>query len=291
MNADSSQSIAEELALVADQRRERVREGIEKVSQPAYIKQVIQTEVSYVIHPNALPYAQANIESFSESLKELYGLQFDSNPTVDDDNPLSRILGHRQREGLRFENGRFRVSSHDFIPIKKVDLTDERIHLVLRGPSAVADAIIADVVERLWASAGANKPWDQIYPMVQLKQFGTSTEVDLGFPLEDLLSDRIKSFLSTNCLAGESYAKEMAPKLAINGFEKLDRINASYVVDGINLLFNLYDPQSGHAYQAKLQIVISAKYQYGGTTCLVISELPYEQHVQCVGAMIRELRQ
>lgn len=290
MSTDSSQAVAEELALIADQRRERVREDLGKIAQPAYIKQVLQTEISYVIHPTALPYAQANIESFSKSLNDLYGLHFDAEPNNEDAGPLAHLLGRRKPNGLEFTNGRFKISSHDFIQIKRVLLTAERIHLVLLGPSTVADVIIADVVERLWASAGANKPWDQIAPMVQIKQFGTRTDVDLGFPLESLLSDRFKNFLETTCMNGASFAKEMAPKTAVADFKTIDRIMVSYVVDDINLLFNLYDPQSGSADQVKLQIRIGAKHLYGGTVCSVITELPYEQHVLCVGALIKELK-
>lgn len=277
--------IAEQISQIADERRERLRLDLEKGSTPAFITQIIQTETSYVIHPNGLPYAQADLEKFSASLKELYGLTPAPDGTQSND-PLSKILGQRSKNALEYRNGRFKVSSHDLIQIRVVRLTSERIHVILLGPGAAAEVIIADIVEKLWASAGVSKPWADLSKLVQVRQYGTGTEVNLGFPLKRLLSPQFEGVLEGKFLCEGGFAREMAPKRNSQTALGPKDILIGYVVDEIKLLFTIVDVRSGVSERPQLRLSVGNVMHYGTSNCNVTSELPYEEHVKCVAALI-----
>ena len=281
----NERDIADQISQIADQRREKLRLDLEKGTTPPFITQIIQTETSYVIHPNGLPYAQSDLDKFSASLKELYGLT----PVRDDvqsNDPLSKILGQRSSDALEYKNGRFKVSSHDLIQIKFVRLTSERIHVVLGGSGAAAEVIIADIVERLWASAGVSKPWADLSKLVQARQYGTGTEVDLGFPLKRLLSPQFEKLIEAKFLAEGGFAREMAPKRNQQVAGRTSDVLVGYVVDEIKLLFTIVDTRSGVSERPQLRISVGNVTHYGTSNCIVISELRYEDHVKCVAALI-----
>jgi|GEM_PF-3528818 hypothetical protein len=282
---ENPQNIAEQISQIADQRREKLRLDLEKGTTPEFITQIIQTETSFVFHPNGLPYAQADLEKFSQSLKDLYGLTpiEDRLPAND---PLAKVLGQRNRDALEFKNGRFKVSSHDLIQIKLVRMTLERLHVALLGQGAAAEVIIADIVERLWASAGVSKPWSDISKLIQARQYGTATEVNLGFPLQRLLSPDFAKLIEAKFLVPGGFAREMAPKRSSQASAGPQDILVGYVVDEVKLLFTIVDIRSGVSERPQLRISVGNVMDYGTTNCVVISELPYDTHVKCVSALI-----
>lgn len=278
---NTERALAEKLAQVADKRREAARAGLEKTKVPDFILEIIQTEVQYVISPRLLPYAQADMEAFSEKLKSLYGLTRVEQDLSRYSNTMA-LLGADRPSALEFQNGRFKISAHDFVAIKALRLTYEGVHLVLTGPSSVADTVVPDVVEQLWDSAGVAKPWKEVEPYIQLKAFGCGTLADLGFPLTNLLSAEFRDVLDKEFIRGKQLAAAMSPLMSTDKFQVNVNQITSYVVDDINLMFNTFNPVSGQAYQVKLRLNVEARHTYGSSICEVISELPFEKHVDAI---------
>ena len=273
----------EVLDQLADTRREKVRNSISSINAPDHLLMVAQTELSYNIEPAALPFSQINIDEFSESLKSLYKVQpetIDNEPTG---NVLEDMLQKRKRSNaLTYINGRFEISDRDFIQIKAIRFTTQQIHVVLKGPSSVAEVIIADCLERLWACAGVNKKFEELEKFIVLKTYGTGTKVKLPIKLEDTLSQGLKNLLNNDCIDGKKYAQHSSPKSYLDDFELNDKLIANYAVDEIKIKFNIFDPVTGDHNTGQLRFSVGALSEYGTGVYHVISELPYELHMQLI---------
>lgn len=284
---DMSEEIDKEVQIlseVANKRRQLKANEIDKQGKPDFITDILQTETAFIINPSALPYKQANLNQFSDYLEKLYGLSFKQRQKRDEEqNPLEVIFGNNERSDvLIFENGKFKVSNRNFIPIQKVKLTTEQVHVILGGDSSISEAIIADLVEALWASTGINKTWADIDRNVQIKSYGTATKVDFGKPLEEFLNPDFRKLLNDEFIDGKGFGKHMIPYSSVHNFNVNNKTFASFVLDDLNLLFNLFNPTSGESYQAKLQFRVLAKHEYGSGKYVVISQLPYDLHVECL---------
>lgn len=274
---------------ISQERRERVVDAVEGEETPDFLIKVSQTEILYTIDPVALPFKLVNFDDFSKQLNDLYSLTTDRGNKVEEtDDPISVITGQRPKANrIRFINGKFELSNRDFIEIQSLNFTHELVHVVLKGPSTIADVIIADAVEALWKCSGASKKWEDISKSVQLKDYGTTTKVRLGVKLEEFLAPKLWEFIDNECLKGSSYAIHSAPKSYLNNFNAPEKIFANCVVDDINLLFNVFDTETGTSNKTSLKFSVVSNSEYGAGVYGVTSELPYELHIE----MLKKLQQ
>ena len=187
------------------------------------------------------------------------------------------------REGLSFENGRYKISTNNFIPIVRITVTRERIHVVVQGRAEVADLVVAEVAEFIWLAGGVTKTWEDIRPAVQLIAYGTGTIVNLGFPFEHLMNDRITRFIEEQMIGGKRYAADM-------GFVSQRRKSPTqphmlYTLDEINILFHRFDLQTGRSEDSAFRLTVTDRDSRGTGVVLVTSELPFVEHVSCLQSL------
>lgn len=279
------------LGQIAEKRRTDVVTEISNKTQPSFIQRIEQSEIIYTIDPSWLPYELVDLDQFVSTLHELYGLKHKQKDGSEPTNPLEALLQRQERaDYLEFDGGQFRISNREIIRIRAVRLTSESLHIILLGDGSIAEVIAADVIEALWQCAGTSKPWSEIKGAVQKISYGTATKVNLGIPLEEFLNPELVRFFDEQCLSGEKYALHMAPAFSIHNFQPSERLSSAYVVDDLNLLFNLQDPVSGESYRAKFQFQVTAKGEYGSGLCRVVSEMPYETHVNALQKLIEYMR-
>ena len=274
---------------ISQERREKVVDAVEGEETPDFLIKVSQTEILYTFDPVALPFKLVNFDDFSKQLKDLYSLSTDlGNQVEETDDPISVITGQKPKANrIRFINGKFELSNRDFIEIQSLNFTRELVHVVLKGPSTIADVIIADAVEALWKCSGASKKWEDISKSVLLKDYGTTTKVRLGVKLEEFLAPKLWSFIDNECINGSRYAVQSTPKSYLNNFNAPDEVFANCFVDDINLLFSVVDKETGASSKIKLKFSIVANSEYGSGVYGVTSELPYELHIE----MLKKLQQ
>lgn len=289
MNKDIEAKLEPEdgLSQIAAQRREQARKDIQKEGLSEFVISIHQSEVLYTLEPSSLPFKYADLDSFANKLRELYSLTIQKQKKEENQNPLAALIGDQQQTNvLVFESGRFKTQeSGDFIPIPKLTLTSEKVHIVLQGPSNAAKAILADVLEALWQSTGMPKPWSSLEKSIQLVSYGTGTKVNLGIPLEKLIHPKFAKYLEDHWTQAGGFAEKMAHQSTLNNFQSPKGVSVGYAVDDLNFKFNIFDPVTGDSTRASLKFIVTAKHEYGKGIFLVVSELPFELHVKALAEL------
>jgi hypothetical protein len=192
---------------------------------------------------------------------------------------------------LNFKAGRYRVSDFEFIPILTVQINFESVHVAVRGISRVAESVAQELVETVSASAGASRSWAGIEPEVQLVGYATRTRVNLSpNAFEALLSPGFRVFLDEQITGGARYGAHAGAYNARHGLQPPPRAQLTAALDDVVLLLTLFDPDTGNSNQARLGFSVMTRSDYGSGIVSVSSQLPYELHIEMIGALIAALR-
>ncbi len=206
------------------------------------------------------------------------------------DEQLATMMLQLPIKALGFANGRFPItvdrSRNDFVPINKIVITREDIHVSVGGRSKVAELIIADVIEWLWLAAGAQKNWDELQNSVVLASYGTGTIIDLGFPAQNLMNPTMTKFIETNMLGNQRYAADMGAASRRKGFAGNSTKNVMYCLDELHILFSQFDVSTGRSEECTLKFSSLSKDTRGSGVIFVASQLPYDKHVACLQEFI-----
>lgn len=283
------------LSEIAEQRREILKKDLAKPI-PDFVLATDQAEVAYTIEPVMLPFALMEFDAFQNELRQKYRLSF-SKPSLarslvsiaDDDAKLDSAQvrdllddDNLPSDVLQFTGGCFPVGRDDFVPIRSVRLNRETIHVVVQGNSKVADLMVKEIAEELWASTGTPKRWDDIKRMVQMIRYGTATKVNFGIPLEEFLSASVRSFVDRQFVHGHGYATAMTARSARDGFRPAPKTTVAWTVDDVRLSFHVFNLVNGRAESSQFRLTARSRDEVGTGIFAAISELPFDEHVACL---------
>jgi hypothetical protein len=289
-DTSDARQILERISAVAAQRRREAQPALDR-PLAEWILEVIQSEVVYTLNPRMLPIRLVSFTSLRELLYERFAVRFvrpdlgplPTDPQLSDDQLGSALLPSGRT--VRFENGRFRRTADDFDAIRSINIDDESIHVAVQGVSSVAELIVADVAEIIWAAAGALRRWDEIKAAASLVGYATDTEIDLGMPLEKLLSVEFRDFMASDVLDGKCFAYETARRSARHKFNVSPDLTATWGLDRISLQFYLFDGKTGRSDITKMYFRVPTRDLVGTGRIVVYSELPFNKHIECLGAL------
>lgn len=285
-----AKGILESISAVAAKRRREAAPALER-SMPEWLLEIRQTEVVYTLNPRMIPLAVTSFPVLHALLKERYSLGFgqpDLGPIPVKSELSEAEIGQallRSKKRVRFENGRFSRSPVDFDIIRSVNIDFESIHVVVGGVSEVAELVVADVAEMLWAAAGAEKRWDQLETEVQLVGYATATMIDLGISFEEFLSPQLLEFINSDVLSGSRYAHETGRKSARLQFELAPTLQATWGLDDLRLKFFLFDTATGRYETTRMDFSVLTRDTVGTGRVMVYSELPFQKHLECLEAL------
>lgn len=285
-----ARQILEGISAVAAKRRREAQAALER-PLPAWLLEIMQTEIIYTINPRMLPVKVASFTALLELLREKYGVRFVLPPPgpirtearLSEEEIGAALL--RADERVRFEHGKFMRTSTDFDVIRSININNESIHVVVQGVSETAELVVAEVAEVLWAAAGAERRWDQIKTGVHLIGYATATLVDLGFPFERILATEFREFFREQMMQGKRYAYETAPRSARHQFEVSPTLTAVWALDEVIVKLFLFDSVTGRSETTRLQIGVTRRDLMGTGRVRVYSELPFQKHIECLQAM------
>lgn len=203
--------------------------------------------------------------------------------TIDTLRELTRAKDANVR--VKFEGGKF-PTQYDFVPLQAMEFNFESITSRVAGQSVVADVVAKEVAEMIWASCGIVKRWEEISSKLQMIAYATSTKVQLGFPLEELLSKSVHAFLQEQALTGKNFASEMGALSARHNFGKAHTLSVVSFVDELHLAFKRFDKETGRSEDNLVMFSVSARDEYGTGVVKVSSHLSYDRHVE----FLRQLR-
>lgn len=284
-----ARQILEGISSLAAERRREAQPALDN-PLPPWLLEVIQTEVVYTINPRVFPLRVAAFGALTDLLKEKYSLRFArprgamyGRSDVSDQDVAAALIQSNER--VRFENGRFMRTAIDFSVIRSVNFDFETIHVVVEGVSKIAELVIADVAEMVWAAAGAQKKWDDIHAGVQLIGYATSTLVDLGISFETFLSPAVRGFCDDHLLEGERYSLETGRRSARHQFGVSPTLKAIWALDEVTLRVFLFDQMTGRSESTRIDVGVVSRDSMGTGRVRVYSELPFNMHLECVDAL------
>jgi hypothetical protein len=209
---------------------------------------------------------------------------------IDDDELGSLLLSDLSDRRLEFENGRFQKTASDFDVIKSLSFNYESIHVNVGGVGEVAELVVADAAEMVWASTAVAKRWTEIKQGVQLISYGTATYVDLGFPFEDLLHNDLNKFFKAQVIDGTKYASAMGAYSIRNSFKKTPSISAIYGLDDLTIKVFLFNTITGRSESVQIRFSVTSKDTIGTGIVLVVTEMPFETHINFIDTLRNTMR-
>ena len=141
----------------------------------------------------------------------------------------------------------------------------------------------------LWASAEADRSWEEIEKNLQKKTFGTSTRVRLGFPPSQLLSPDFGKFIDEQVIAGPRYGRMMASRSDRDDFGPPQNSEESWFVDELQVMVSRYDKTSRTHENEIFRIGVGRKDFQGTDVVDIDSHLEFEEHVKFVEALIKQV--
>jgi hypothetical protein len=288
--------ISELSAAVEKARREGGEKRLRIPALPSHVLSIPHAEVAYTIEPHLLPFAQCDIKAFLSRMNEEYGVRIEPSGiahsllSMPDDkeaaDTLRRLLADRDSTAsLELAAGKFSLSPSDFVPIRKISLNSETIHVAVAGHSSIAEMIIGNVAEALWESAGARKTWDDLSKGVQMKSYGTATKVDFGIPLEKFVNRSFANFLNADCEAPDGFAAGMVARSRRDSFGRPPRAVATWTLDDLTAYVSVFNLQNGRSERSRLRLSVTSRDEEGAGIFTVISELPLEEHIRYLDAL------
>ncbi|MDO8531504.1 MAG: hypothetical protein Q7T26_04945 [Dehalococcoidia bacterium] len=285
-----ARQILEGISTIAAERRREAQPALDRVL-PKWLLEVIQTEVVYTMNPRTFPLRVAAFSALTDLLKEKYSVSFarpTKNAAFSRTDITDQDIGNaliRSDEGIRFENGRFMRTATDFDVIRSININYETIHVIVQGVREIAELIVADVAEMVWAAAGAQKRWNDIRNGIQLIGYGTATQVDLGVPFEHCLSPAVQWFCQNQLLDGEKYALETGRRSVRHQFAVSPTLNGIWALDEVTINLFLFDQRTGRSETTRLNIGVTTRDSAGTGIVRIYSELPFNKHLECIAAL------
>jgi hypothetical protein len=296
-SSQQSDQLLSVISAVAEQRRQQAQPVLER-RLPEWILEVVRSEVAYTLNPRMLPIKQASFPILMRLLEEKYSMKFAPpdlgpfrpNAPMSPEELGSALMGQLSDRHLRFENGRFPKSRNDFDVVESIRINQESILVSVQGISEIANLVVADVAEMIWVSTGVQKSWDEVKQGVQLIGYGTATLVDLGFPSENFIDVKFLDFIRSEMLSGKKFACEMARHSARHNFLASPSLSAIFGLDDLNLNFFTFDNVTGRSETVKFRFSVITRDSVGTGRLVVMSELPFDKHVECLEMLIGAMK-
>jgi len=297
---DRSSDIVSELAELARETRERREHAVEESARPRpkFIETVDSSEVLYTFRPSAIPFRQVDIQHLNDWLQDQYAVRLadpDFSPLLTkisrdqlaqmDETELLRRLVREANAQLTWEDGRFPLRD-DFVPITSIGINFESIDVSVAGLSQVAEVIAREVLEAMWTLAGSKKSFADLQSAIQLVAYQTGTRLNLDHTTECLLNPGLIQFFDANLAIGNKYAASMG-RTAVSPDKLNEQINAVAAIDDLTIHISRFNPTTGSAEDSNLRFSVMAKSDYRSGRVRVISELPYDQHVEFLASLFK----
>lgn len=278
---------------------------IAELQKPSWLIELISTEVLFHISPNELPLEYVDLRKLAAELEQKFGLRFagprsiehalrghyssSSSSSSDERMPLDALMDDDSLT-IRFKNGQMRLQSGNNVRIREVRIDRESIFVKVADRTEFAEAVLAETAEIVWRASGAFKNWSSISKHVQLKTYGVGTKIDLGVPLEMLISPQLSAFVHGRILGPDGYVRDMGSVDAQAGFSPPREVAAAFSVDELHLVFNRFDQRTGRSETSRLRLGVVSKSEQGSGVVFLASTMPFERHMEMIGELRQAIR-
>lgn len=303
MSSETNEAAVDALGRIQKEERER-REKLEyKIGAglPHFIRSINSTEAMVTIDPKLLPYKKVNGQQLADEITQKYQLVLETPDIV---NQLIRVnapniptdMGGRielameqDSVSVEFVQGRFPTGGPDFVDINSLSFGSESIQANVSGLTDVAETLIAEAFEALWRASGAFKSWSSkdVSERIQMKTFATNTKTDFKKDLTSLFDESVRYYL-------QSSANNLGPHMiglsTHNGFGPSTQVKTVLTLDELHFRASTFNLLTGRSQIALLRFSVRTRDEQGRGIIDVMSQLPFDKHVEFLSGLIEALK-
>jgi hypothetical protein len=247
--------------------------------------------VSLNIAPEAIPFESSDKGQLVEVIRSQFRSRYEPPPIPNElgANITVDALMKTQRDNdqlVTFVGGRLKLPGSERVtPIHNLGFGQQTLLATVNGVTAEAEYLCKQLCLLLWDSADTSRRWDEFEDLVELTSYRTSTIVDLGFPLLDLLSEEVKEFLAEDITGKDGIAQYM-------GFgSSLDRSDLRFLAHcrELELEVTVFDEVSGKAEDCRMEFLPHTRTEANRFRAKIASELDSGRHNDMVAALVRKV--
>ncbi|TFF17191.1 hypothetical protein E3C22_24300 [Jiella endophytica] len=269
-------------ALKADIDASLVVESVPPEIAPSTASVVVQ------LSPRSIPYnALQHVDLITLFLSQ-YRSSFSRSSLIAPEMELATVINRliSAEQPLIFEGGHYEHTEGETISIRSLRIMPQHISAEVFGTTREALFIVKKTLELLWSSVGRERRWGEIMGDMGIVTYNTSTKVRLGVNLLDLLSDEFRKFL--NETVSGRFTKKMGTLGQISEEIGSELIAIPHCRE-INIEISMFDRTTGKQEDMTLNLIPSTNFTRNTDDVLVLSELPFEVHVELVTELIAAL--
>lgn len=207
---------------------------------------------------------------------------------------LESLLGHALRADdaqIVFRGGHLAAQNSDrSTPIHSLILSEQNISASVAGTTDEAEYLCKRLTIMLSEIVGARRHWTAFEPHVELISYASSTVVDLGFSLTDLLSPGARNFLADDVLGQAGLGVRMRGSAKAGSSSRSD---ATVVVAGVRSLeleVSVLDSISGRHTESRIEFLNHTKNDLNRSRVKVMSDLKTSDHEELVLSLAAAIR-
>jgi hypothetical protein len=243
---------------------------------------------TYVIQPQSLPREHMDPEVLIAVLRHLFRVKFKESDVPSASDAASKItylIEHNRT--VNFENGMFEYGEVDDnrrrTPVARIHLTHEAVGAAVVGSTLEATWVAKRVAEAVWEATGVSQRWADFQAAVQYVGYQTQSSVDLGGPLERVLSRSFRDFLRAELESPQSKGTRMG-RTPVDAGERA-AVSPDVLILGlerVELKLVQFTTLTGREETCKVRLFVTSKDHYRRGIVVVESELPSAEHTAFV---------
>jgi hypothetical protein len=283
-----------------DLRREVERSVAEELrrAESIVIPSVAQIEIN--IEPRAIPRKTADPQQMISVIQNEFSSRYDpsnirkyvpAEAWVALSAPRAMEIAINNDEIVQFVGGWLRLENLDrMTPISRFGFAEQTLFAqVEAGTSEEALFLCKRLAVLLWQAAGIERRWDELEPSVEFVAYKTSTVVDLGVPLIDLLSSATVSFLKELCQEGGTASYMGSFESKAQKFGPLKPMVIPHCRE-IDIRIAVVDPVTGQQEEHTLDILLHTRSDANRSRVKIVSALDSTRHNEMVLQLVAHQR-
>lgn len=189
---------------------------------------------------------------------------------------------------VSFEGG-YAQYGDDTVSISTLGFGSQTILAHVNGTTRQAEHICKKLAELLWHTVGIERKWSEISRFTMMATHQTSTVVDLGFPQLEFYSKGFREFL-LNEIEGAGGLGQHLGMIGARSANWRDDVMVKAAFRNVLVDLSIIDVASGDHETSVLEIIPDTRADINRNRVKVMSELPFDLHVEMVNNLIKRLR-
>ncbi len=207
--------------------------------------------------------------------------------------PSEAALSHALagEDAIYFVGGRLSdKESNRLTPIQLLGFGEQSLRASVSGTTDEAEYLCKRLGILLSMTAGIQRVWGDFEPHIEAISYLTTTVVDLGFPLVDLLSPAMKGFISDSITGKDGFGRRMGDFSWEGIHAERDKLNVTIGVHQLHFKLVVQDEVSGQSDKCDLEFLTHTTSDLNRSRVKFTSALSSTDHDALVERLVSSVR-